>query len=336
VADLVPFSRRGVLLGAGALTAGALAACARAPTAAWPKLRIGYQKNGVLLLAKSRGLLPGRLAASGVAGVEWAQFGAGPPLLEAMRAGAVDFGAVGDTPPIFAQAAGAPILYAAAQPLTGAGQGLLAPPGSPAKRVGDLKGRRIGFTKGSSAHLFVVQALAGAGLRLDDIKPVYLSPADASAAFAGGALDAWAIWDPFFAIAQEKQHARLILDGRGVAPTSSFYIASKAFAERAPHVLAALLDALAQDAAWGDAHPRDCAAIIQGATGLPASIVMTGLRRGRLAVAPIDDAVVKLQQANADIFQRLGVIPAAVDVRAAAWTGWPPNISKTAPDGVQS
>jgi sulfonate transport system substrate-binding protein len=321
---LADISRRGVLLGAGAL-----AACAPGPAAQWPRLRIGYQKNGVLLLAKSRGQTPARLAAHGVRDVEWAEFGSGPPLLEAMRAGAVDLGAVGDTPPIFAQAAGSPILYAAAQPVTGAGQGLLVPAGSPARSVHDLKGRRIAFTQGSSAHLFVVQALAAAGLSLADITPAHLSPADAAAAFANGSLDGWAVWDPYFAIAQETQHARLILDGRGVAPTNSFYIASRPFAERAPRVLAALLDSLALDAAWGNAHQGDCGALIQAATGLPANIVATGLRRGPFAVVPVSDAVIKAQQANADIFQRLGVIPAAVDVRTAAWTRWAPATAVT-------
>lgn len=307
------------------LAAGALAACAPSPKTAQRIVRIGYQKNGVLLLAKSRGRLPGLLASAGVTRVEWAQFGAGPPLLEAMRAGAIDIGAVGDTPPIFAQAAGAPIVYVAVQPLTGAGQALVVPAASPVRAVADLKGKRVAFTKGSSAHLFTVQALGVAGLGLADITPVYLSPADAAGAFASGALDAWAIWDPFLAIAEKTQNARRILDGRGVAPTNAFYIAARRFAEQAPSVLSAVLDALAGEAAWGDAHQQEAGAIVQAATGLPADIVATSLRRGPLAVAPLTDMVVKTQQANADIFYRLGVIPAAVDVNAAAWTGWTPS-----------
>ena len=306
------------------LAAAALSACAPSPKTAQRIVRIGYQKNGVLLLAEARGRLPGLLAAAGVARVEWALFGAGPPLLEAMRAGAIDVGAVGDTPPIFAQAAGAPIVYAAVQPLTGAGQALVVPRASPIRAVADLKGKRVAFTKGSSAHLFTVLALGGAGLGLADITPVYLSPADAPGAFASGAVDAWTIWDPFLAIVEKTQSARRILDGRGVAPTSAFYIASRRFAEGSPNVLSALLDALAGEAAWGDAHQQEAGAIVQEATGLPADIVATSLRRGPLAVAPLTDTVVKTQQAGADIFYRLGVIPSAVDVRAAAWTGWTP------------
>jgi sulfonate transport system substrate-binding protein len=313
-----------MVAGVGAAT---LAACSPRPDSGSVRLRIGYQKNGVLLLAQAGGRLPGRLAVSGVSGVEWAQFGSGPPLLEAMRAGAIDLGAVGDTPPIFAQAAGSPILYAAAMPVTGAGQGLLVRADSAFHSVGDLKGRRIAFTKGSSAHLFVVKVLATAGLRLADITPVYLSPADASAAFANGALDGWAVWDPFFAIAEQGGRSRMLIDGRAVAPTSSFYIAARGFAERFPTVLNSLLDALAAEAAWGNAHGAEAGAAIQAATGLPRKIVDISLRRELFAVTPVTDAVIRSQQANADVFQRLGVIPAAVDVRAASWTRWTPKLA---------
>jgi sulfonate transport system substrate-binding protein len=315
-------NRRSMIAGVGA---AALSACSPQSKAGPVRLRIGYQKNGVLLLAQAGGRLPGRLSDAGVSGVEWAQFGSGPPMLEAMRAGAIDLGAVGDTPPIFAQAGGSPILYAAAQPVTGAGEGLLVKADSAFHAVADLKGRRIGFTKGSSAHLFVVKALSAAGLSLGDVTPVYLSPADASAAFANGALDGWAIWDPFFAIAEQDGRARVLIDGRAVAPTSSFYIASRGFAARSPAVLNSLLDALAAEAAWGNAHHADAAAAIQVATGLPRNIVDVSLQRELFSVTPVTDAVIRTQQANADVFQRLGVIPAAVDVRAASWTRWTPR-----------
>jgi len=315
------FSRRALVVGAGAAT---LASCAPRAAGRFGRLRIGYQKNGVLLLAQTGGRLPQRLASTGVAGVDWAQFGSGPPMLEAMRAGAIDFGAVGDTPPIFAQAAGSSIIYAAVQTLTGKGQGLLVKASSAFHAVSDLKGRRIAFTKASSAHLFVVQALTKAGLTLGDITPVYLSPTDAAAAFANGAVDGWAVWDPYFAIAQQAGGSRLIVDGRGVAPTNSFYIASQSFAASSPTVLNSLLDALAAEAAWGNAHQTAAAATIQAATGLPSDIVAIALQRGPFVVAPVTDAVTRIQQANADVFKRLGIIPAAVDVRSASWTRWAP------------
>jgi len=310
-------NRRLILTGVGAAT---LSACTPRAKAGLGRLRIGYQKSGLLLLARAGGRLQGRLAALGVGDIDWAQFGSGPPLLEAMRAGAIDLGAVGDTPPIFAQAAGSPIVYAAAQPLSGAAEGLLVAANSSYRTVEDLKGRRVAFTKASSAHLFLVKALATAGLTLGDITPVYLSPADASGAFTNGAVDGWAIWDPYFAIALQNGQSRLLIDGRAVAPTNNFYIASKSFAERAPAVLNGLLDALTLEAAWANAHRAEAAASIQAATGLPRAIVDVSLTREPFAVRAMSDAVIGAQQANADLFRRLGVIPAAVDVRAASWS----------------
>ncbi len=305
-------------------TAAAVSACS--PHAGGStQLRVGYQKNGVLLLAKLRGRLPSLLAPAGLSGVDFFEFGAGPPLLEAMRAGAVDIGAVGDTPPIFAQAAGSPLVYAAAQPLTGAGEGIVVPQSSVVRTLRDLKGRRIAFTKGSSAHLFTVKALATVGLGLADVQPINLSPADAAAAFANGALDAWAIWDPFFAIVQARQQARLIADGRAVTPSSSFYMASRVFAESSPGRLAATLTALAEDAAWANAHRPEAAALIQAATGLPAPVVSVTIARGSFGVVPVTDDIVRVQQANADTLSRLKLIPATVDVAAAVWRGWKPD-----------
>ena len=314
-------NRRLVLTGAAAAT---LAACAPSAKTGFGRLRIGYQKTGLLLLAQAGGRLPARLASIGVTGIDWAQFSSGPPLLEAMRAGAIDLGAVGDTPPVFAQAAGSPIIYAAAQPVSGAGEGLLVAAGSAFRTIGDLKGRRIAFTKASSAHLFLVKALETAGLTLGDIIPVYLSPADASGAFSNGAVDGWTIWDPYFAIALQDGRSRLLIDGRRVAPTSNFYIASQSFAERAPAILSGLLDALTAEAAWANAHGTEASAAIQAATGLPRAIVDVSLTREPFAVSPMSAAVIHTQQANADRFRRLAIIPAPVDVRAASWTRWTP------------
>ncbi len=163
------------------------------------EIRIGYQKNGVLVITRQREALENHFKPQGIS-VKWVEFSSGPPMMEAMNVGSVDYGAVGDSPPIFAQAAGAAIVYAAAQPIIN-GSGILVPQNSAIRTIADLKGKRVGFTKGSSAHNVVIQTLEKAGLTYDDITPVYLTPPDAGPAFANGGIDAWAIWDPYFAIA---------------------------------------------------------------------------------------------------------------------------------------
>src|SRR6476659_9443852 len=147
-----------------------------------------------------------------------------------MSTGSVDFGAVGDTPPIFAQAANANIVYVAGSPITN-GQGILVPANSSIRTIADLRGKRIGFAKGTSAHNVLIATLEKAGLSYEDITPVYLSPPDAGPAFANGSIEAWAIWDPYFAIGETKQGGRILINAREVTKTNSFYIANREFAK---------------------------------------------------------------------------------------------------------
>src|SRR5882724_2339618 len=130
------------LIASCAFTAAVAPASLLAQGAAAPKeIRIGYQKNGVLVIARQQASLEKHFAGTGIQ-IKWVEFSSGPPMLEAMSAGSVDFGAVGDSPPIFAQAAGANIVYAAAQPITN-GQGILVKQESDIRALADLKGKRV-------------------------------------------------------------------------------------------------------------------------------------------------------------------------------------------------
>jgi sulfonate transport system substrate-binding protein len=302
--------------------AGGLASCARPGRAsARDPVRIGFQRSGVLLLARARAGLDAAL--KGLAsGVRWVEFPSGPPLMEALGAGAIDFGSVGETPPIFAQAAGLPIVYAAAQPISGAGAALLVPASSPARTVADLKGRKIAFTRGTSAHLFIIQALRQARMDLHDIQPIYLAPSDAAGAFASGAIDAWSAWDPYYALAQRNLKARAIITGESLPRTNAFFVAARAFTEQRPKALSAVLDGLKVQADWAEAHRDAVAGVIAKASGLPPDVTVAMLRRGPFAVRPVDEAIVAQQQACADIFRDIGAIPRAIDVGKDAWRGW--------------
>jgi len=171
------------------------------------EIRIGYQKSGVLLIAKAQELLEKRFSAQGI-GIKWVEFTFGPPLLEALNTGNIDYGAVGDAPPVFAQVARANLLYVAAQPGRGDTQAIVVPKDSPIKTIADLKGRKVAIAKASSAHSLTIGALESVGLKFSDIEPQYLPPADAAAAFTRGSVDAWTIWDPFFALAELNRNAR--------------------------------------------------------------------------------------------------------------------------------
>lgn len=301
--------------------AGALAA-ACSPRRASTTLRLGYQKSGTPYLAKARGLVDKEITEAGIEKVEWIEFQSGPPLMEAINAGSIDLGAVGESPPIFAQAAGSRFLYVAQQPVTGANQGILVPEDSPIKTVGDLAGKRIAYTRGSSAHLFTVEALKTADLSLKDITEVALTPADAASAFAGGGIDAWAIWDPYLSLALNRGGARTLLTGETLPKTSNFYVAAPSFAESSPEILARLLEAFAREADWANANLAEAARIIAEATSLPAELLEDSMRRGPLGCNPLSDTIIRQQQQAANTFAAVGVIPQQISVEERVWKGW--------------
>lgn len=212
--------RRHFLIAAIAGLAGAWFSPSSADVLEAPKVfRIGFQKNGVILVAKQRKQIEKLLEAQGIT-VSWHEFQFGPPLLEDLNAGAIDFGTTGDAPPIFAQAARANLYYVAAH--GGAQNAIVVPEGSPIKSIADLKGKKIGFGKASSAHSLLLATLAKGGLNWSDITPVYLAPADAGAAFARGSIDAWSIWDPFLAGVEKQQPVRTIASSSDTYPATSF------------------------------------------------------------------------------------------------------------------
>jgi sulfonate transport system substrate-binding protein len=281
------------------------------------EIRIGYQKDGVLVIARQQATLAKHFAPQGIA-VKWVEFSSGPPMLEAMNVGSIDYGAVGDSPPVFAQSAGAAIVYAAGQPVTN-GQGILVRSNSPIRTIADLKGKRVGFTKGSSAHNIVVQTLEKAGLSYADITPVYLTPPDAGPAFANGSIDAWSIWDPYFAIGEIKQNGRILVNASEITKTNSFYIANRDFARNHGPILQQIIDVTSATASWAEAHREEVARSLSAITGIPLDIQTVAADRSSFAVGPITDDIVATQQGVADRFFKLGLIPKPVVVRDAVW-----------------
>src|SRR5438105_10736359 len=281
------------------------------------EIRIGYQKNGVLVITRQQAALEKHFTAQGIE-VKWIEFSSGPPMMEAMNVGGVHYGAVGDSPPVFAQAAGAAIVYAAGQPITN-GQGILVPQNSPLRSIADLKGKRVGFTRGSSAHNIVVQTLEKAGLSYADITPVYLTPPDAGPAFANGSIDAWAIWDPYFAIGETMQNGRILVNAREITKTNSFYIANRDFAKNHGSILQQITDVTTSTAKWAEAHREEVARSLSAVTGIRLDIQTIAANRSSFAVGPITEDIIATQQGVADRFFKLGLIPRQVAVRDIVW-----------------
>jgi sulfonate transport system substrate-binding protein len=290
--------------------------------AAEHELRIGVQKYGTLVILRERHTLEPLLQKLGWS-VRWTEFPAGPQLLEALNVGDLDFGTAGEAPPVFAQAAGAPLLYVGAEPPSPAGEAILVPKDSTLKSLADLKGRRVALNKGSNVHFLLVQALRSVGLTPADIQPIYLAPADARAAFEEGAVDAWAIWDPFFAAGQAATDARVLADAKGLAPNRQFFLATTAFAAAQPALLKTLLAQIAATDQWAQTHQDEVAEMLAPSLKLPLPVLKSALSRMEYGVGPMTAEAAADQQRIADAFYQLHLIPAPVRVRDALWS--PPS-----------
>ncbi|ATZ61887.1 sulfonate ABC transporter substrate-binding protein [Acinetobacter bereziniae] len=279
-------------------------------------LNIGFQKYGVLPIIKARGDLDKALKEKGV-NVKWVEFPAGPQLLEGLNVGSVSFGESGEAPPIFAQAANSNLVYVANQPAAPLAEALIVPKDSPIQSVQDLKGKRVVLNKGSNVHYLLLKVLEANHLKLDDIQVVYLPPADARAAFEKGAVDAWVIWDPFFAAAEKQLNAKVIATGQNVVNNHQFYLADRKFAEQHPDVLKVVVNELNTTTQWVSQHQTDAAKLLEKPTGLPLDVLNTSISRMGFGVSPISNDVVKKQQDVADAFYQQKLIPNKINIQAA-------------------
>lgn len=282
------------------------------------QLRIGYQKSAVnLVILKQQGVLEKRFPGTKI---QWLEFPAGPQLLEALSVGSLEFGLTGDSPPVFAQAAGKDLLYVGAEPPKPDSSAILVLADSPLQRLADLKGKRIALQKGSSAHYLLVRALDKAGLAWADIQPVYLAPADARAAFERKSVDAWAIWDPFYAATELAIQPRVLATGRELSSNNSFYLAARPFVDKHPQVLAVLFEELTRADQLAQDARKEAIKLIASFSGLDAGVVSLFIqRRPRSPVGLLGPRTVADQQRVADAFFKLGLIPRPVTVADIVW-----------------
>jgi sulfonate transport system substrate-binding protein len=231
----------------------------------------------------------------------------------------VDIGTVGETPPIFAQAAGVDFVYVANEPPAPHAEAIVVPKDSKINSVAALRGKKIALNKGSNVHFLLVEALRKSNLAWSDIQPVYLAPADARAAFVQGSVDAWAIWDPYLAAVERQTGARQLADASGIVRNVQYYLATRKIATAQPQIVHALLDELNQVDAYARANVSAVAAQLSPLVGLDAATLETALGRTSYGVQPIEPATLAYQQQIADTFSELKLIPRKLDVTEARW-----------------
>ncbi|MFI9024254.1 ABC transporter substrate-binding protein [Streptomyces sp. NPDC053560] len=300
-------------------------------------LRVGDQKGGSEAVLRAAGELDGLLYR-----IEWSTFTSGPPLLEALNAGAVDIGGVGNTPPVFAAAAQQKLKVIAATHSSSAGESILVKKDSPLKRPAQLKGKTIAVAQGSSANYQLVASLKKAGLTTKDVKLSYLQPADALAAFTRGRVDAWAVWDPYTSQALDQADARVLTTGKGVVNGLAFQVAAPAALEdkKKAKALQDYNERLRRAQAWVFKHPQRWAEVWAEETGLPERVALDAVRRTRGTAVPVavDKAAVASEQRIVDTFADVKLIPRSYDFKEYVDTRFNGDLppSSTAPRSYES
>lgn len=308
--------RRRDVLRAGAVLAAPLAA-PRTLRAQAP-LRVGDQRGNARAVMEAAGVL-----ADVGDRIAWSEFPAAAPLVEALNAGAIDTGLVGDAPFTFGAAAGVPIKAVAATRQGQDGLAVLVPQDSPVRSLADLRGKRVATGRGSVGHQLVLAALEDAGLPRDAVQLVFLLPADAKAAFSRGSVDAWSTWEPYVAQEEVLSGARRVVDGNRITPGLGFQAArDDAVASRRPE-LADFVRRLAAARTWANGNVPGYAKAWSGLMNVPEPVALRWFERARARVVPIDDGVVADEQRNIDLYARAGLVRrriAASDVLDRSFT----------------
>ncbi|KZN97786.1 sulfonate ABC transporter substrate-binding protein [Aeribacillus pallidus] len=279
------------------------------------ELRIGYQKSSILLFLKEKGSLEKILAEKGVK-VTWHEFQSGPPLLEALNAGKIDVGYVGGAPAVLAGAVSdSELAYLAYEPEVY--RAIVVPKDSSIQRIEDLKGKKVAFGKGSSAHYLLLTALESVGLTLNDITPVYLQPSDARGAFERGNVDAWVIWDPYLADAEESGGARIIADAKGLPRQYGFIVGRRDYFQENRELRNLVISELEKVHKEIQADKQGAAENFSQKTGISKDVWKQTLERREYGVFDITPEVVDAQQKLADTFLEAGLINEKINVQDA-------------------
>lgn len=247
--------------------------------------------------------------------IKWSEFPSASPLGEALNAGAVDVGALGDAPYVFALGAGASIkvisiIHAEGRNTTA----LLVPKDSPIKTAADLKGKKIVTGRGSIGHYLAIKALNNAGLTTQDVQFIFLLPAESRLVLDNGTADAWATWDPYTTVVTSQSNARVLVSGKHLLSNHLYFAATgQAIADKRVQLddFVARID---RAYAWANTHPEAYAAAQAKITGLPLAVHIEVAKDTHLSPVTIDDSVIHGLQATADTYVKEGLLSKHIDV----------------------
>ena len=272
-------------------------------------IQIGIQQGlSPLLLAKKKGWFEEEFKKEGVK-VKWTEFQSGPPYFEAIASNRLDFGEVGNSPVISAQAAGIGFTEIANTSYARKGTGILVQKDSKIASVKDLKGKKIAVAKGSSAFNLLYRALEKEGIDAKEVNVIQLQPDEAQPAFESGSVDAWAIWDPFISLHTLNKGAKVIADGETLNVSSpEFLITRTKFAKEHPELVEKFLKVYEKARVWQEANLDEAIKVYTSVKKIDAEIVKEVFNHDKPILVPVTKEIIAEQQKTADFQYKLGSI----------------------------
>ncbi|SDO87622.1 ABC transporter substrate-binding protein [Afipia sp. GAS231] len=280
-------------------------------------LRVGDQKGGNRSLLEIAGLakdLPYK--------IEWSEFPAAAPILEALNAGALDVGYTGDLAFLTVYAAGAPIKAIGGTRADARTQAILVRQDSPIKSAADLKGKRLAGTRGGWGQFLIDATLEKNGDKIEDATFAPLGPVDAKIALVAGSIDGWAVWEPYVSYATLKDNARIVATGEGLTPTITFIVASDAAIATKRAAVQDLVQRLNKARLWSLDHLAEYAKSTAELTKLPEDVLLSAYTAQRTSPVAIDENIVKEVQEASDRATRFGILSKKLDVGKAVDRGF--------------
>ena len=279
------------------------------------EIRIDYATyNPVSLVLKDRKVLEKAFEPDEIS-IRWVQSLGSNKALEFLNAGSIDFGSTAGSAALLARVGGNPIksVYVYSRPEWTA---LVTRKETGLTKVADLKGKRVAVTRGTDPHIFLVRALAEAGLSEKDVKLVLLQHPDGRLALDRGDVDAWAGLDPMMAAA-EIESGDVLFFRKPEANTWGILNVREEFARQNPDLVRRVLGAYEEARRWSLAHPADLKRIFGEVTKLPPAIVDRQIdQRTELSHSVIGEAQRESILAAGLALQGAGVIEPGVNVRA--------------------
>lgn len=274
---------------------------------------IGYQKGDPFDIAKERGEFAKKMKAKGYK-IVWKEFQDGSSLMQALKAGSVDYARTGDAPPVSALSTGTKLTYVAASSSKAKGSGILVKKSSSISSIKDLKGKKVAYTKGTSSQYMLLAALKKAGLKASDVTWVNMDQSSASVAFSKGKVDAWATWDPYTSQAELTQNAKLLTNGVGITNNRDYILAMQSYAKENTEISKYLIKYLEEDMQWANNNHSELITMMSKSLKVSKAVVKKMVNRRTYSISAMNSTYVAEEQKIADLFYENDLIENKVTV----------------------